>query len=233
MKSGDFGTSARRIKGSRQSLRMVDVVEAEAALHAQPLVIGRAVAALDADDRFVLDVIGDLAADAAVRADRRHGPVRNDEIGVVRRRERACRARLHAFAAGDARRGAHRVVEVEHDLRVRAAKRVADDVVDLLLAAGAHAARALDARVEVDRHRRMREVGRGLRTRREARLPDAELALPLGELRVGLVDARRDVGGEQLDDQLLREQRARSCRSAHPFRAPARGSTTAPARARP
>ena len=57
---------------------------------------------------------------------------------------------------------AHGVVEVEHDRAVRAAQRVADDVVDLLLAAGAHAAVALDAGVEVDRHGRMRQVGRGL-----------------------------------------------------------------------
>ena len=53
-----------------QAMRMMDVVEAEAALDAEPVVIGRAVAALGVDDLLVLDLIGDLAADAAERAQR-------------------------------------------------------------------------------------------------------------------------------------------------------------------
>ena len=110
----------------------------------------------------------------------------------MRRRQRAGRAGLHAFAAGDAGRLAHRIVEVEHDLRMPAAIRVADDVVDLLLAAGAHAARALDARVEVDRHRRMREVGGRLRARaRSAACRRRALRCQNVELGVGLVDALR------------------------------------------
>ena len=48
----------------------MDVVEAEAALDAQPVVIGRAVAPLGVEDLLVLDLIGDLAADAAIRAQR-------------------------------------------------------------------------------------------------------------------------------------------------------------------
>ena len=91
------------------------------------------------------------------------GLVHRDQIGVVRRRQRTGGARLHAFAAGDAGGYTHRVGEVEHDLRVRATKRVADHVVDLLFATGAYASRALDAGVEIDRHRRMREIGRRLR----------------------------------------------------------------------
>ena len=65
-----LGTSARRISGTRQALRMVRVVEAVAALDAQAPVVRRAVAALDVEDLVVLDVVGQLAADAAVRADR-------------------------------------------------------------------------------------------------------------------------------------------------------------------
>ena len=53
-----------------QAVRMVDVVEAEAALDAEPIVVGRAVAALGIDHLLVLDLIGDLAADAAERAER-------------------------------------------------------------------------------------------------------------------------------------------------------------------
>ena len=217
----------------RQPLRMAHVVEAEAPLHAQPLVVGETVAALDADDRVVLDVVGELAADAAIRAHRRHLALDRHEIGVLRRRERAGGAGLHAFAAGHAGRLAHRVAQVEHDLRVPAAKRVADDVVDLLLAAGAHAARALDAGVEVDRHRGMREVRRRLRARGEARLADRKPPAPVRELGVGLVDALRDVGHEHLDDDLLRVHGARGrARHLHPRRRRA-AAGRAPARARP
>ncbi len=116
----DFGTPGLRISGLVRRCGWLHVVEAEAALDAQPLVVGEAVAALDAHDAVVLDVVGELAADAAVRADR-VAPVLSagDQIRVVRRRQRAGRAGLHAFAAGDAGRLAHRIVEVEHDLRMR------------------------------------------------------------------------------------------------------------------
>jgi hypothetical protein len=97
---------------------MRDVIEAEAALHAQPLVIRGPSRPSTRTIVLSLHVIGQLAADAAVRAHRRHLLVGRHEIGVLRRRERARRARLHAFAARDARRGAHRIVEIEHDLRM-------------------------------------------------------------------------------------------------------------------
>src|SRR5206468_498954 len=53
-----------------QALRVGHIVEAEAALDAEPLLVGRAVLALDGDDLVVLDLISELAADAAIRADR-------------------------------------------------------------------------------------------------------------------------------------------------------------------
>ena len=52
-----------------QPVRVVDVVEAEAALDAEPVVVGRPVLAVDRDDAVVLDLIGQLAADAAIGAD--------------------------------------------------------------------------------------------------------------------------------------------------------------------
>src|SRR2546427_4279685 len=91
-----------------------------------------------------------------------------------------------------------------------AAERVTNDVVDLLFAAGAHAARALDARVEVDRHRRMRQGGGRLRTGGEARLANAEGALPVRKLRVGPVGLGRHVAREHFDNHFLRVQRARA-----------------------
>src|SRR5215471_13410144 len=112
---------------------MVNVVEAEAALHAEALVIGQAVAALDAYDRVVANVIGELTAHAAIRTYGFDLAIRGHQIRIVRRSQRAGRASLHAFTASHAGGLAHRVIEVEDDLRVRAAEGVADDVVDLLL----------------------------------------------------------------------------------------------------
>ncbi len=149
----------------QQALRIGDVIEAEAALHAEPVGIRRAVLADDGDDLVVLDLVGELAADAAVRADRVHRAVGLAEIDVVlvdhrRGHQRAGRARLHAFTAGDAGRLAHRVVKVEHDLLVVAAEGHADDIVDLHFAAGTDAEIAVDAGVEVHRHRDVAAVRR-------------------------------------------------------------------------
>ena len=76
--------------------------------------------------------------------------------------ERTRGAGLHAFAAGHTGALGHGVVEVENDLAVRPTQRVADHVVDLFLAAGAHAAVALDAGVQVHSHGGVAEVGRRL-----------------------------------------------------------------------
>ena len=67
----------------------------------------RAVAAFGIDDLLVLDLIGDLTADAAERAQRVHLLVGIGDAGLVlvqhhRRHQGAGRAGLHAFAAGDA-----------------------------------------------------------------------------------------------------------------------------------
>jgi hypothetical protein len=77
---------------------------------------------------------------------------------------------------------AHRIVQVEHDLRLPTAKGVADDVVHLLLAAGADAAPALDAGVEVHGDRGMRQVLWRLMPRLEARRANRQLPGPPGEL---------------------------------------------------
>ena len=173
MKSADFGTPGLRISGFVSRCGWLHVVEAEAALDAQPLVVRRTVAPFDVNDLVVLDVVRELAADAAVRAHRRRPCL---SIG--------CR---HASCAGASAPVGHACTHSPQATHVDtpigssrsntifecvAAERVADDVVDLLLAARAHAARALDARVEVHRHRRMRQIGRGLLRGGEARLAD-------------------------------------------------------------
>src|SRR5260221_582349 len=116
------------------------------------------------DDAIVVDLVGQLTADAAIGADAVDLAIRGVGIDAVRvdqgrRHQRSGRTGLHAFAAGDAGAVAHGVVKIEHDLFVVAARRHADHVVDLHLAAGPDAKIALDAGVELDRHRRMAAVG--------------------------------------------------------------------------
>ncbi len=174
--------------------------------------VGRAVLALDRDDAVVADLVGQLAADAAIGAhtvDFAVGRVGVDAVGIDqgRRHQRAGRAGLHAFAAGDAGAAAHRIVEVEHDLFMMAARRHADHVVDLDLAAGAHAQIALDAGVELHRHRRMAAVGRRRGMQRKAALFNAEPVGPLPEPRVRVMRrrARRLIADQQFEHHLARK----------------------------
>src|SRR5438874_4995866 len=137
---------------------MVGVVEAVAALDAEPVVIRWTIFAGDELDLLLGDVISEQAADAAERAYAVHFLLYGLEPGAPCRHQCAGRAGLHAFAAGDAGRFAHRIVEIEHRHRAIAAVGVADDVIHLHFSAGAHAARALDAGVEVHRDRRVRDI---------------------------------------------------------------------------
>ena len=165
--------------------------------------------------RSSLISIGELAADAAIGADAvdlAFGGVRHVEharlVDEALLHQRAGRAGLHALAAGDAGRGAHRVVEVEDDLLEMPARRHADDVVDLDLAAGADAEIAVDAGVELHRHRRMAEIV-GLVypvDRREAALRHRDAVGPAPESGVRIVRGRALglVGDEELEDELAR-----------------------------
>ncbi len=74
-----------------------------------------------------------------------------------------------------------------------AAEGVADDVVHLFLATGSHASAALDASVEMNLHRRMRNVLGRLMPGTEARLADRELPRPQIELGIERVGRLRNV----------------------------------------
>src|SRR5206468_7264989 len=101
--------------------------------------------------------------------------------------QRAGRAGLHAFAAGDTRRVAHRVVEIKHYLGVMTAAGHADHVVDLHLATGADTEIAMDAGVEIDCHGGMRAVGRGPRVARETAGLDGLALDDLPQFGIGIV----------------------------------------------
>ena len=195
----------------REAVRVAHIVEAEAAFDAEPVLVRGPVAAADVEELVVLDVIGELAAHPAIGAHAVDLAVR--ELGAHvrliddgRGHQRTGRASLHAFAAGDAGRVPHRVVEIEHDLLAEAAAGHADHVVDLHLAAGADAQIALDAGVEIDRHRRVAAVRNG---RRAARKPARRDVLPFRgqpELRLRIVRyvLRRLIGQQQLDNHPAR-----------------------------
>jgi hypothetical protein len=148
-----------------EAVRVGDVVEAEAALHAQAIVVRRPVAAFRGHDALALHRIGDLAADAAIGAERIDLTIRPKVTALVvvevsGRHQRAGGAGLHAFPAGHAGGLAHGVVEIEHHFRGRIAEGHADHVVDLHLAAAAHAQAALDAGIEIDPHGGMARIRR-------------------------------------------------------------------------
>ena len=171
----------------RQLHRQIRVVDAEAPLDAEPVAVGRAVRAGDVADAVVADVIDDLAADPAERADAVHGLVGllDPDTGVIDHaggQERARRTCLDAFAAGHAAGLAHGVVEIEDDLRFRTSCSHADDVVGLHLAARPHTQIAMDAGVKIDRHRGMAEVGNRRTTSREAGNIDSHAVRPAPEL---------------------------------------------------
>ena len=147
-----------------QPLRRCGVVPAVAALHAQPALAPRLLAALGIGDRapVAVHVVGERAADPAVGADGVYrvklglGPDRDVVDRLVG--QRAGRAGGDALAAGDAGRGAHRVAEVERDVRGEPLAAAPDHVVALDVVAGADAAVAQDAGVVVDGDDRARQV---------------------------------------------------------------------------
>ena len=143
---------------------MMDVVVAEAALDAEPVVIGGTIASVDGDDFLSLHVDGRLTADAAEWAQRIDGTIwlhcaRALGVEQVTFHQRARGASLHAFAARHAGRGAHVGVEIEDGPCAGATERHADDVIHLHLPASPHAQAAVDAGIEIDGDGGMAGVG--------------------------------------------------------------------------
>jgi len=152
---GGIGTADQR---PGQAVRVVDIVKAIAAFDAQAAMVGGAVAPLDKGDFVFAYIEGELTAHAAKRTDRIHLAIGLGQGHVTRGHQGAGRTGLHAFAASHTGRVAHGIVHVKDNLGVVAAHGQADHVVDLLFTAGAQAARALDAGIQVDGNARMGEV---------------------------------------------------------------------------
>ena len=218
-----FGEAGLADQRRHQPLRIGHIVEAEAALDAKPVLVGVAVAALHEGDLLVLDLIADLTADAAIGTDRvnlaidRAAAALGDRIDDRFRHQRAGRAGLHAFAAGDAGRLPHGIVEIEHRPGADAAERHADHVIDLHLAAGADAEPAIDAGIEIDGHGGMGEIGLDDTVGREAGAVDVLNFRPVPERRhpVGRILARRLIGEQQLHHHAAGLDRALGRRLHH------------------
>src|SRR6516164_6858408 len=192
-------------------MRIVDVIEAEATLDAEPVLVGRSVAAGDVKKLVVLDVISELAADTAIGTDAVDRAVRCPGKNIARvdqrrRHQRPGRTGLHAFAAGDTGGGAHRVVKIEHDFLAMAAAGHADHVIDLNFTAGTNTQIAMNAGIEIDRHRRVRTIGRWRLTTRKAALRDLKPCRDLPQFGTRIVRqlARRLVGEQKFGHHLSR-----------------------------
>ena len=152
---GCVGTADQRLG---QAFGAVGVVKTKTAFHAEPAFVGRAGLAFYVFDLSVGNKVGQLAAHATKRAERIHLLLRSLGVRTIGRCNGTGGAGLHTFTASHAGAGTHGVALVKHDLRMAAAKRQTQHVVALRLAAGADAARALDAGVQVDRHGRVAGV---------------------------------------------------------------------------
>ena len=143
----------------RDAVWAVDVIHAKTTLDAQAAFVGRAFAAFDADDLFIFDLESHQAPHATERAHRIDFAVHLLRAHVALGHERARGTGLNTFAAAHAAAAAHRIGQVKHHLGVRTPKSQADHVVDLKIAAGAFAAVALDAGVQVHGHGGVGQVG--------------------------------------------------------------------------
>jgi hypothetical protein len=191
-----------------QAFRAVHVVEAEAALDAEPVAVGRTVPAVHIEDLLVFHMDPGLTADPAVGAERVHRAVLElaaHAAGVDQGRfhERARGTGLDALAAGHAGARPHGLVEVEDHLGLVAPIGHADHVVDLDLPAGPDAEGAVDASVQVDRYRGVADVRRWRVPGGEAALGEVQVVRPPPELGLRVVGHGlvRLVGEQELEDQ--------------------------------
>ena len=131
-----------------------------------------------------------MATNPAIGAEGMHLSVRLDSTFWCRNRggqQGTGWTCLDAFSAGDARAVAHRVVKIEHDFRMGAAMGHANHVVDLDIAAGTDAERAIDTSIEIYHHRRMRKIGFWGQARGKAAFLNAKALSPLPEFRSVIV----------------------------------------------
>ena len=107
-----------------------------------------------------------------------------DQARFTRGHQRTGGAGLHALAARHAGGIAHRIIDIEDDFCMFATEGKTNHVVHLLFAAGAHAARALNARIQIHRDAVVRQVGLRLMACLKARLAELKFTCPLIQFRI-------------------------------------------------
>mmetsp|Transcript_22998 Transcript_22998/g.38834 ORF Transcript_22998/g.38834 Transcript_22998/m.38834 type:complete len:682 (+) Transcript_22998:1800-3845(+) len=128
-----------------QAVVMVDIIKAKAALDAKPPLVRRAIDAFDIFDAAVLHLQRNLATHATERANALNFAIEIRAVanqGLIHNRGRHQRpgwTGLHTFAAGHTGAFTHRVSHIKGRIAVMAPSRHANHVIDLNLAAGAHA----------------------------------------------------------------------------------------------
>ena len=203
---GGLGRARFADQRRRQPRRVARVIKPVAALDAETPPVRGAVSAGHILNLVIFDMEAQQATHAAVGADGIHPLVRGLQAGIVGGHQRASGASLHTLAAGHAGAFSQGVAHVEHDLRMFAPVGVADDIVDLLLPAGAHATGAVYAGVQVDGDGGMGQVRGDRLARREAGREHLEPGGPGVQFRVWPVGGRallRHVRQQQFQHHFL------------------------------
>ena len=134
----------------------MDVVKTKAALHAQTTVISWAITTIHAHNLFILNVIGDLATNAAEWTNGIYFSVNSLGTNMGFWHQRTGRASLYTLTTGNTGTQTHRVTEIKYDLAMSTAHCIADDIIHLLFSASSNATIALNTGVQVHCHCWMR-----------------------------------------------------------------------------
>ena len=133
---GNFSHPGFADQGLGEAVGMVHIVKSKPSFDAEPVVIGRSVAAFYREQLAIAHVESELAADATIGAQAIHSGIGFDGPSAIflnpgGLHECTSRASLDAFTAGHAGAIPHGVVEIKDDFGLRPAESHANDVVDL------------------------------------------------------------------------------------------------------
>ena len=137
---------------------VVNIVKSKAAFDAEATFIRGPVDPFDIFNAISFDLKADLTAHTAERADAFDLMIKIFAvsnlvfIGDCCWQQCASGAGLHAFTAGDATAFTHWVRHIKGWIGIMPPPRHSNDVIDLNLAARAHAQAALNTGIEIDRH---------------------------------------------------------------------------------
>ena len=145
-----------------ESLRVLNVVKSKTSFDTEAIVVGGAISPLHTHNAIVFHVVSEQAAHTAEGAHRVDFLVNHLRAHLRLGHQCPGRASLHTLATSNATATAHVVLHIKHNLTVRTAMCIADDIVHLLFTTSSHAAVALNTGIQVDSHGRMRDISRRL-----------------------------------------------------------------------